>query len=70
MSRYRGPRLKKIRRLQALPGLVTQLKYKKNRKENKKIPYRKRNKEYRVRLVEKQKLRFNYGLTEIGRAHV
>jgi small subunit ribosomal protein S4 len=64
MSRYRGPRLKKIRRLQALPGLVTQLKYKKNRKENKKIPYRKRNKEYRVRLEEKQKLRFNYGLTE------
>jgi small subunit ribosomal protein S4 len=64
MSRYRGPRLKKIRRLQALPGLVTQSKYKKNRKENKKIPYRKRNKEYRVRLVEKQKLRFNYGLTE------
>uniref|UniRef100_A0AAU7AM96 Small ribosomal subunit protein uS4c n=1 Tax=Carex laticeps TaxID=418169 RepID=A0AAU7AM96_9POAL len=64
MSRYRGPRLKKIRRLQALPGLVTKSKYLKNRKERKKIPFRKRNKEYRVRLVEKQKLRFNYGLTE------
>jgi len=64
MSRYRGPRLKKIRRLRALPGLVTQSKYKKNKKENKKIPFRKRNKEYRVRLEEKQKLRFNYGLTE------
>ena len=69
MSRYRGPRLKKIRRLRALPGLVTQSKYKKflkNKKEDKKITYRKRNrnKEYRVRLQEKQKLRFNYGLTE------
>jgi len=64
MSRYRGPRLKKIRRLRALPGLVTQSKYKKKKKENKKIPFRKRNKEYRVRLEEKQKLRFNYGLTE------
>lgn len=64
MSRYRGPRLKKIRRLRALPGLVTQSKYYKNRKKNKHIPFRKRNKEYRVRLEEKQKLRFNYGLTE------
>lgn len=64
MSRYRGPRLKKIRRLRALPGLVTQRKYNKNKKEKKHIPFRKRNKEYRVRLEEKQKLRFNYGLTE------
>lgn len=64
MSRYRGPRLKKIRRLRALPGLVTQWKYNKNRKKQKQIPFRKRNKEYRVRLEEKQKLRFNYGLTE------
>nr|YP_010287766.1 ribosomal protein S4 [Carex alatauensis]UKU08198.1 ribosomal protein S4 [Carex alatauensis] len=64
MSRYRGPRLKKIRRLRALPGLVTQLKYNKNKKKQKHIPFRKRNKEYRVRLEEKQKLRFNYGLTE------
>nr|YP_010901036.1 ribosomal protein S4 [Carex giraldiana]WIL06418.1 ribosomal protein S4 [Carex giraldiana] len=64
MSRYRGPRFKKIRRLRTLPGLVTRSKYRKNRKEIKKIPFRKRNKEYRVRLVEKQKLRFNYGLTE------
>jgi small subunit ribosomal protein S4 len=64
MSRYRGPRLKKIRRLRALPGLVTQRKYNKNKKEKKHIPFRKRNKEHRVRLEEKQKLRFNYGLTE------
>jgi len=68
MSRYRGPRLKKIRRLQDLPGLVTLwkcFKDKKEKKENKKIPFRKKkNREYPVRLKEKQKLRFNYGLTE------
>nr|WNK76154.1 ribosomal protein S4 [Neoscirpus dioicus] len=64
MSRYRGPRFKKIRRLRALPGLINLLKYKKIKKEKKHIPFRKKNKEYRIRLEEKQRLRFHYGLTE------
>nr|YP_009413601.1 ribosomal protein S4 [Hemitomes congestum]ASN78921.1 ribosomal protein S4 [Hemitomes congestum] len=62
MSRYRGPRFKKIRRLGALPGLTN----KKPRTENalkNKFRFRKKSK-YRIRLEEKQKLRFHYGLTE------
>jgi small subunit ribosomal protein S4 len=68
MSRYRGPKLRITRRLGSLPGLTT----KKSRKDsirpgqhgktnadnNKKLT------EYGVRLEEKQKLKFNYGLTE------
>jgi small subunit ribosomal protein S4 len=64
MSRYRGPRFKKIRRLRALPGLITRFQYSKIKKENKHIPFRKKKKEYRIRLEEKQRLRFHYGLTE------
>nr|YP_010292449.1 ribosomal protein S4 [Carex sp. SCSB-B-000526]ULQ64380.1 ribosomal protein S4 [Carex sp. SCSB-B-000526] len=64
MSRYRGPRFKKIRRLRALPGLINLFKYSKIKKENKNIPFRKKKKEYRIRLEEKQRLRFHYGLTE------
>nr|YP_010475756.1 ribosomal protein S4 [Corydalis retingensis]UVH70043.1 ribosomal protein S4 [Corydalis retingensis] len=63
MSRYRGPRLKKINRLGALPGLTSKVpnvphddrpKRKNNNKKS----------QYRSRLEEKQKLRFHYGLTE------
>nr|YP_010474339.1 ribosomal protein S4 [Corydalis benecincta]UVH68626.1 ribosomal protein S4 [Corydalis benecincta] len=61
MSRYRGPRLKKIKRLGALPGLTRKVPNlppdRQKRKNNKKS-------EYRSRLEEKQKLRFHYGLTE------
>ena len=67
MSRYRGPKLKIVRRLGNLPGL-TQKKSKKinrpgqkgdsNSDTNRKIT------EYGLRLEEKQKLKFNYGLTE------
>nr|AXR86827.1 ribosomal protein S4 [Parashorea macrophylla] len=59
MSRYRGPRFKKIRRLGALPGLTS--KRPKARK-NQSRPRKKS--QYRIRLEEKQKLRFHYGLTE------
>nr|YP_010499292.1 ribosomal protein S4 [Carex littledalei]UWT58569.1 ribosomal protein S4 [Carex littledalei] len=64
MSRYRGPRFKKIRRLRALPGLITINKYFKIKKKKKNIPFRKKKKQYRIRLEEKQRLRFHYGLTE------
>nr|YP_010711110.1 ribosomal protein S4 [Fumaria officinalis]WDA91673.1 ribosomal protein S4 [Fumaria officinalis] len=64
MSRYRGPRLKKISRLGALPGLtrkVPRLPQKKKKDLRKK---KNKNSEYCNRLEEKQKLRFHYGLTE------
>jgi len=63
MSRYRGPRLKICRRLGELPGLT--------RKSSKKqVPagehgqQSRKSSEYGLRLEEKQKLRFNYGLNE------
>jgi len=66
MARYRGPRLKIIRRFQQhLPGLT--------RKTAERRPYppgqhgtsrRGKRSEYRIRLEEKQKLRLNYGLSE------
>ncbi|MEM9271769.1 MAG: 30S ribosomal protein S4 [Cyanobacteria bacterium P01_F01_bin.143] len=63
MSRYRGPRLRVVRRLGELPGL--------SRKSPRKAyppgqhgQARKKRSEYGIRLEEKQKLRFNYGVTE------
>nr|WPV72560.1 ribosomal protein S4 [Navicula sp.]WPV72718.1 ribosomal protein S4 [Navicula sp.] len=68
MSRYRGPKLRISRRLGLLPGLTTKKSNKNNRPgkdgnanaggDSKKLT------EYGVRLEEKQKLKFNYGLTE------
>jgi small subunit ribosomal protein S4 len=63
MSRYRGPRLRITRRLGELPGL--------SRKTARRAyppgqhgQNRKKRSEYAIRLEEKQKLRFNYGVTE------
>lgn len=66
MARYRGPRLKIVRRFQEpLPGLT--------QKNGERRPYppgqhgpgrRTKVSDYRVRLEEKQKLRHNYGLSE------
>nr|YP_010499998.1 ribosomal protein S4 [Yoania amagiensis]UWT59949.1 ribosomal protein S4 [Yoania amagiensis] len=62
MSRYRGPRFKKIYRLGALPGLTS--KRTKSGSDFKiQLCSRKRS-QYCIRLEEKQKLRFHYGLTE------
>nr|WVH39589.1 ribosomal protein S4 [Cleistocactus hyalacanthus]WVH39637.1 ribosomal protein S4 [Cleistocactus hyalacanthus] len=60
MSRYRGPRFKKIRRLGALPGLTNK---RPRARTHLRTRYRKRS-QYRIRLEEKQKLRFHYGITE------
>ncbi len=63
MSRYRGPRLRVVRRLGDLPGLT-------RKTARRAYPpgmhgqARKKKSEYCIRLEEKQKLRFNYGITE------
>nr|WAK84960.1 ribosomal protein S4 [Amicula sp. isolate GU52X-4 cfCalB7] len=67
MSRYRGPKLKICRRLGLLPGLTTKNSRKINRPGkdgNANADTGKKLTEYGVRLEEKQKLKFNYGLTE------
>ena len=67
MSRYRGPKLKISRRLGILPGLTTKKSNKINRPGkdgNANADTSKKLTEYGVRLEEKQKLKFNYGLTE------
>lgn len=63
MSRYRGPRLHVVRRLGELPGLT--------RKSTRRAyppgqhgQNRRKRSEYAIRLEEKQKLRFNYGVSE------
>nr|YP_009294095.1 ribosomal protein S4 [Hildenbrandia rubra]AOM67337.1 ribosomal protein S4 [Hildenbrandia rubra] len=63
MSRYRGPRLRVCRRLGQLPGLSSKTSNKQyppgeHSNQNKKLS------EYGIRLEEKQKLRFNYGISE------
>lgn len=66
MSRYRGPRFKKIRRLGALPGLTKKLTNKRPKAGSDPRNQSRSGKrsEYRIRLEEKQKLRFHYGITE------
>nr|YP_010164720.1 ribosomal protein S4 [Semiaquilegia guangxiensis]QBK50354.1 ribosomal protein S4 [Semiaquilegia adoxoides]QRN71382.1 ribosomal protein S4 [Semiaquilegia guangxiensis] len=64
MSRYRGPRFKKIRRLGVLPGLTSKKPTSKKPTEPKNPSRRPKKSQYRIRLEEKQKLRFHYGLTE------
>jgi small subunit ribosomal protein S4 len=67
MSRYRGPRLRIIRRLGALPGLTSKIPRKQNPpgQHGPETQGRRKRKEsqYSVRLKEKQKLRFHYGVT-------
>lgn len=71
MVRYTGPRIKIVRRLGLLPGLTR--KSTKNRSktpgQHGKMMFTKTKRsslsdDYRERLLEKQKLRFNYGVTE------
>ena len=65
MARYTGPRLKKVRSLGSdLPGLT--------RKSAERRPYppgqhgqgKKQMSDYKIRLMEKQKIRYNYGISE------
>nr|YP_009105878.1 ribosomal protein S4 [Microthamnion kuetzingianum]AIT94726.1 ribosomal protein S4 [Microthamnion kuetzingianum] len=70
MSRYRGPRLRIVRRLGELPGLTTKIanrqtppgQHGSSSGQNGAPP--KKLSQYAIRLQEKQKLRYNYGVTE------
>nr|NP_050870.1 ribosomal protein S4 [Nephroselmis olivacea]Q9TKX5.1 RecName: Full=Small ribosomal subunit protein uS4c; AltName: Full=30S ribosomal protein S4, chloroplastic [Nephroselmis olivacea]AAD54841.1 ribosomal protein S4 [Nephroselmis olivacea] len=63
MSRYRGPRLKIVRRLGELPGLTRKMAKRKSPPGQHGAASKKPS-QYRIRLEEKQKLRYNYGVTE------
>ncbi len=63
MSRYRGPRLRVVRRLGDLPGL-TRKGAKRSYPPGQHGQERKKPSEFARRLMEKQKLRFNYGVSE------
>lgn len=67
MSRYRGPRLRIVRRIGSLPGLTQKTSKKINSPGQHGALFNKNNKklsQFSVRLKEKQKLRFHYGVTE------
>lgn len=63
MSRYRGPRLKIIRRLGKLPGLTAKITNRNYRPGQHGVTQKKPS-QYGIRLQEKQKLRYNYGINE------
>nr|YP_010619633.1 Ribosomal protein S4 [Tayloriella tenebrosa]WAX03646.1 Ribosomal protein S4 [Tayloriella tenebrosa] len=63
MSRYRGPRLRILRRLGDLPGL-TRKQSKKTAPAGEHGQQLRKPSEYALRLEEKQKLRYNYGISE------
>ncbi len=63
MARYRGPRLRIVRRLGELAGL-TRKSPKRSYPPGQHGQARKKKSEYATRLEEKQKLRFNYGVSE------
>lgn len=63
MSRYRGPRLRVVRRLGDLPGL-TRKSARKAYPPGQHGQARRKRSEYAIQLEEKQKLRFNYGINE------
>ena len=63
MSRYIGPKLRIVRRLGDLPGLTSKT-TKRTSRPGQHGSTNKNPTEYGIRLQEKQKLKFNYGLTE------
>nr|UXD06242.1 ribosomal protein S4 [Eutreptia sp. CCAC 1914B] len=64
MSRYRGPRLRIVRRLGELPELTTKISKKQNPPGELHAGGMKKLSQYNLQLREKQKLRFNYGISE------
>ncbi|YP_003359218.1 ribosomal protein S4 (plastid) [Cryptomonas paramecium] len=63
MSRYRGAALRIVRRFGSLPGLTRKTTNRKHRPGQHGSKHR-RLSEYAIRLDEKQKIKFNYGLSE------
>jgi len=63
MSRYRGPRLRVIRRLGRLPALTQKIP-KRNTRPGQHGSSRRKPTQFSHRLIEKQKLRFYYGISE------
>lgn len=63
MSRYRGAVLRIVRRLGELPGLTRKVS-KRSSRPGQHGAQAKKPSEYAIRLEEKQKIRFNYGLSE------
>jgi small subunit ribosomal protein S4 len=66
MSRYRGPKIRIVRRLGELPGLTTKTTTRDTLPgQHKKVRGKQNNaSSYAIRLQEKQKLRYHYGLSE------
>ena len=67
MSRYRGPRVRLIRKLGDLPALTTKTTnrtYPPGQHGPNKASKKPSLSEYGIRLQEKQKLRYNYGVSE------
>jgi small subunit ribosomal protein S4 len=64
MSRYRGPRLRIIRRLGDLPGLSKKVSKKLSSPGSQTSTLNKKLSQFSIRLREKQKLRFHYGINE------
>ena len=65
MARYRGPKLRIIRRLGELPGLARKISPRPNPPGQHGANARtQKASQYGIRLKEKQKLRFNYGISE------
>lgn len=64
MSRYRGPRLRIIRRLGKLPGLSRKLSKKINSPGQHGVSSNRKLSQFNIRLREKQKLRYHYGISE------
>lgn len=64
MSRYRGSRLRVVRRLGVLSGLTLKTSKKTNPPGQHGSNSNKKSSQYKIRLKEKQKLRFYYGISE------
>lgn len=64
MAKYRGPRLRIVRRIGSLPGLTKKISKKTNPPGQSNLSSTKKISQYGIRLREKQKLRFHYGVNE------
>lgn len=64
MARYRGPRLRIVRRIGKLPGLTRKVSKRLNPPGQHGASFNKKLSQFNIRLREKQKLRYHYGVNE------